>query len=442
MRRITTPFGRILQRLLTSLSVALICIVLLPAGSAWAAPSASALIDLHNDARANAGLELLRSDGQLTYAAQKKAEDMLANQYFAHTSPAGVTPWSWIKSSDYTYDYAGENLSIDFETTAEAFQAWMDSKSHRDNVLNRNYSEIGIGIVNGTYEERETTIVVVMFGHPSSADEPSVTAAGGLAGMTSGKVPRATPSDTTPPVPPVIRSPLPGTLQATELCDVSGEAEALSTVILYQEGDYWAETTADAEGLFITRNICPDGTYTLYAIATDGAGNQSEPSAPVSFTIDTTVPQVDPDETTYYSRDVVKSRTFLTRIKLLEPAIGLTGTARIGNETFNLIPNTEAQTLELVVTSPDTEGQLPINFTLTDAAGNTIDLPAGYTTVITSYEKPAAELPLQKIKVLWAGLHFPPGPNDMLKVAILCLVAEFSVVGTAFARKARARVRR
>ncbi|OIP98998.1 hypothetical protein AUK40_00990 [Candidatus Wirthbacteria bacterium CG2_30_54_11] len=439
MRRKTSPLRSSIQRLLICTLGTLICITALAARPSWAA-DAAAMMALHNSVRTEAGLEPLQSDGQLTYAAQKKAEDMLTNQYFAHTSPAGVTPWNWIKSSDYGYDYAGENLSIDFDDAASAFSAWMDSPSHRDNILNRNFSDIGFGVSTGTYEGRETTVMVVMFGHRSTpaADE---TPPGGLAGMSAKPPTRSPPRDTTSPEPPHIRSPLPDTYLSSELCDITGEAEALSTVTLYNHGEYWAETTADPDGAFIIRAGCTDGIYSIAAIAADAAENQSRISEAISFTVDTTAPQVDPDQREHFSKDVLQTHTFLTRIRLLEPATGLTGSARIGNETFNLTPNDAEQALELLVTSPDTLGELSINFTLTDAAGNTLDLPAGYTTVITSYEKPAAELPLQKIKVLWAGLHFPPGPTDALKVALLCLFSELSVVGTAFARKARARVR-
>ena len=144
MRRKTSPLRSSIQRLLICTLGTLICITALAARPSWAA-DAAAMMALHNSVRTEAGLEPLQSDGQLTYAAQKKAEDMLTNQYFAHTSPAGVTPWNWIKSSDYGYDYAGENLSIDFDDAASAFSAWMDSPSHRDNILNRNFSDIGFG---------------------------------------------------------------------------------------------------------------------------------------------------------------------------------------------------------------------------------------------------------------------------------------------------------
>ncbi len=102
----------------------------------------------------------------LAQAAQSKANDMLAKQYFAHNTPSGETPWTFIKAAGYSYVTAGENLAIDF-TEAESIQsAWMNSPGHRANIMNKSFQEIGIGIAKGMYNGHQTTIVVQMFGTP------------------------------------------------------------------------------------------------------------------------------------------------------------------------------------------------------------------------------------------------------------------------------------
>jgi Cysteine-rich secretory protein family len=91
---------------------------------------------------------------------------MFNDQYWAHSSPNGTEPWDFIVSSGYVYKVAGENLARDFSNTAEMIEAWMASPTHRANIMNDNYTEIGIAVVDGTLEGFETTLVVQMFGKP------------------------------------------------------------------------------------------------------------------------------------------------------------------------------------------------------------------------------------------------------------------------------------
>ncbi|HMQ02012.1 MAG TPA: CAP domain-containing protein [Candidatus Doudnabacteria bacterium] len=138
-----------------------------PAATSLAAPiTTENIVNLTNIARAEHGMAELKTSSLLAKAAQNKADDMLARQYFAHNTPDGQTPWSFIKAVGYSYTTAGENLAIDF-TQAENIQAaWMNSPGHRANILNKNFTEIGIGIAKGIYDNHQTTIVVQMFGNP------------------------------------------------------------------------------------------------------------------------------------------------------------------------------------------------------------------------------------------------------------------------------------
>ncbi len=124
------------------------------------------IINLTNQSRIENSLPELTSNGLLAKAAQAKANDMLARQYFAHNTPDGATPWSFIKAAGYSYTTAGENLAIDFTEAESVEEAWMNSPGHRANILNKNFQEIGIGIAKGTYDNHQTTIVVQMFGTP------------------------------------------------------------------------------------------------------------------------------------------------------------------------------------------------------------------------------------------------------------------------------------
>jgi len=130
------------------------------------------VIEATNQKRAENGLAPLTLNGTLSGAAQRKAGDMFAFNYWAHVSPSGRTPWSFFREVGYRYVYAGENLAKDFMNSEAVVEAWMNSPSHRDNILNGNYKEIGLSVVNGTLNGVETTLVVQMFGTPT----PSPTA--------------------------------------------------------------------------------------------------------------------------------------------------------------------------------------------------------------------------------------------------------------------------
>lgn len=125
------------------------------------------IISLTNMNRFNFGLKALSANGILDQAAQKKAEDMAVKGYFSHTSPDGRLPWDFIQDSGYNYVMAGENLAVNFTEAENVEQAWMDSPSHKANILNKDFEEIGIGIAQGQYSGRNTVFVVQMFGVPA-----------------------------------------------------------------------------------------------------------------------------------------------------------------------------------------------------------------------------------------------------------------------------------
>ena len=136
--------------------------------------SAGTLVSMTNSVRAREGLGALSVNSQLTAAASAKAQDMLANQYFAHTSPSGKTPWDFIKAAGYNYAYAGENLAIGYTDAGELFSAWMASATHRENILNSNFREIGVAVISGAYEGEETTVVAQEFGAPAGTSTEEV----------------------------------------------------------------------------------------------------------------------------------------------------------------------------------------------------------------------------------------------------------------------------
>ncbi len=124
------------------------------------------LIELLNKDRQSAGLQSLKENTVLDNAAVLKAQDILEKDYFSHQSPEGVSPWHWFKIAGYNYKIAGENLAIGFLDSGEVNQAWLDSPSHKANLLNSNYKDVGIAILKGDFQGNETTVVVQLFGTP------------------------------------------------------------------------------------------------------------------------------------------------------------------------------------------------------------------------------------------------------------------------------------
>lgn len=145
----------------------------------------NALIELTNKERQSLGFKTLKENFQLDQAAYLKAQDMLEKDYFSHNSPTGLTPWSWLEKSGYNYKVAGENLAIGFLDSEEAVQAWMDSPSHRSNILNKNYNEMGIAVLKGEFQGNEVTLAVQFFGSPDELASQKISAPKSLSKATS-----------------------------------------------------------------------------------------------------------------------------------------------------------------------------------------------------------------------------------------------------------------
>lgn len=135
------------------------------------------LVDLTNKDRLKEGLPELSINESLVAAANMKAQDMAKKEYFAHQSPDGRMPWDFIKAAGYSYVYAGENLAVNFDDSGEVERAWMDSPTHKKNIINPKYTEIGIATAPGSYKGDNTMYVVQMFGRPRSATPAPVAAA-------------------------------------------------------------------------------------------------------------------------------------------------------------------------------------------------------------------------------------------------------------------------
>jgi uncharacterized protein YkwD len=103
------------------------------------------VLDLTNKERTNNGLEPLKPNAELNYAADKYAEDMSKRRVLSHTGADGSKPWDRAKAVGYEARMMGENIAVGQRTPEEVVQAWMNSPGHRANILRSGYQELGVG---------------------------------------------------------------------------------------------------------------------------------------------------------------------------------------------------------------------------------------------------------------------------------------------------------
>ena len=137
------------------------------------------VIELTNKEREKKGLPAVKENEALDRAAELKAQNMFAENYWAHFAPYGKSPWDFILGTGYKFTFAGENLAKNFYSSDDVVKAWMQSPTHRDNLLNSNYRDIGIAVVEGILNGQKTTLVVQEFGTTEYlAQRPSVNVQG------------------------------------------------------------------------------------------------------------------------------------------------------------------------------------------------------------------------------------------------------------------------
>ena len=134
----------------------IVTFLVLPLSSFAMTPEA--VLKLVNKERKMHNLPVLTVNYKLTISANAKAINMSDQKYFSHSTPNGLPFYWWIQMVGYKYQKAGENLARKFNNEESAHKAFMASPSHKKNILNPIYTEIGIGVKND--------IIVEHFGRP------------------------------------------------------------------------------------------------------------------------------------------------------------------------------------------------------------------------------------------------------------------------------------
>lgn len=247
------------------------------------------IIKLTNQERASLGLNTLNANSKLMAAAQAKANNMFQEQYWDHFGPNGETPWMFITQAGYQYVYAGENLAKGFRTAEGVHEAWMASPTHKENIVSRNYKDIGVAVVEGELLGKQTVLVVQMFGNLTSdvAKSPDV----------KSEVEKTPPTSTTPTESGQIKSikitnPKTGALLNDANIDIKGEVENVTGeyVVEVMEGsDSVGESTSNNSTWEVDKGAdWEEGEHDVYA----RIKGSTVKSKSVSFEIDSTPPQV------------------------------------------------------------------------------------------------------------------------------------------------------
>lgn len=253
--------------------------------------SADDLIALANSDRAKEGLGSLTKNSKLTAAAKAKAEDMLAKDYWSHYGPNGETPWQFIKGAGYTYTYAGENLAKGFITSSATHTAWMNSPTHKANIMKPEFKDVGIYVIDGTLQGEATTLVVQMFGSLSSSGNVTSPSSSSKASSVSSS--KATVTKT---VPTTITSPATGLITNQPTLEVKGTTSNGSVVNLNINGSILSTLNSTSDSYTFTVATLPEGENTIYV---ESIKNKvSTKSESIKITLDTVLPKIDKDSFT------------------------------------------------------------------------------------------------------------------------------------------------
>ena len=135
--------------------------------------NANAMLIDTNAQRQKYGEPLLQVNAELSSAAAVKAKDMATRNYFSHYAPDGSPPWSFATAAGYSYQAFGENLATGFGNEQAVINAWMASMTHRQNLLDPSFSQVGFGFANSSHYTaiggQPATIFVAFYAQPAGA---------------------------------------------------------------------------------------------------------------------------------------------------------------------------------------------------------------------------------------------------------------------------------
>jgi uncharacterized protein YkwD len=320
----------------------------------------ASLVTLTNSSRHSYRLGSVYESDALNRAAQAKAEDMLKNQYFAHTSPQGIAPWDFVLAEKYNYLIAGENLAINFSSAEGVGKAWMNSTGHKANILNKEFQEIGIGMAKGMYKGAEAIFVVQMFG--TRAEQPMKVKVGYTkAERILGEQEVVLPNPTAVALQaPSVAVPGQRLINKEEL-DLAGRAYGADQVYVLRN-DQPVAVLQVSNGEFSGKVRLEEGNNTISVIAYNKAGQSSVKSDPVRVMLDSNAPVVESQELYMTAPD-----SYVLRVRVQGDPVKVIGS--VGEQNYMLQPTAEDNVWETNFFA----GQLgQVKVSAYDLAGNAV----------------------------------------------------------------------
>ena len=288
------------------IKIIIVCFIVLLPLSAWVTPDVLSeqsrqIIALTNELRKNAGVGAVLENPKLSQAAYDKVQDMLAQQYFSHTGPDGKVVSDWLRKNLYDFDFVGENLAIGFSSPADVINAWSKSATHYANMVDPNFSEIGVAMVVGDYQKYETTFVAEMLATPKVAGAVSASASNTITRLPVKKSTKSVKTvlglkSNAPLGTPVLISPEAGSILKSIEIKIKIYAPQAQIVSLMDNDVEIFTAAVNQDDFTLEENISlGDGVHKLSVLGISGTEQAS--STPTKLTIDSQPPTLESGKT-------------------------------------------------------------------------------------------------------------------------------------------------
>lgn len=325
----------------------------------------STLYQMHNEERTKRDLPSLAINSLLINSATLKAEAMLGANCWAHYCPNGKSPWDFFDQSGYYYLYAGENLAEGFADNQTVMTAWMNSPTHRENIVNKNFTEIGIGFATGEYQGiSNNTIIVVHFGSRFGADSNTFT-------------PTTPPSTATLGGNLTILSPLNGANINTESFLISGKNKSIDEIEFKANDINLGKIPASGDNYAFRNTLKPmsEGDYVLTAQGFF-EGTKIVDSNIINIRIDKTPPNLTKEKFTVIKSQQGDISNYILTVTDLEANY-----LKINNLNKEF-QHSGKNSWQLTLNNGEITSQSSFVFLTSDLAGNTSKLEMPSATII------------------------------------------------------------
>jgi len=307
------------------------------------------------------GLKALSINSLLINSAKAKAEAMLSANCWSHYCPDGKSPWDFFDDSGYIYLYAGENLAEGFENNEGVMNAWMNSLTHKENILNEQFNEIGIGFAYGNYQGiSNNTVIVVHFGTRYNESQDSTLANNSVKGISSDIV---------------IEKPANGSILNISDFEILGKAKSVKNVEIVSDGQVIGDVDAIGENFTFRspESFKIEKEYLLQAEGVDDNGDLVSSNI-INFQIDFTPPALETNKISYSNGLLIIKDLDASKVEIVNLSKSF---ENIGKNTWQIkLSETELVNIEIV------------SILASDKAGNTksLDIPTSSLSSLISSE--------------------------------------------------------